>query len=89
MFFPFDPYLLKRSSRFLGLKTSYVVWRHGHARGAAAAARGAQLHAQEDSDDEHGEEEGQVESSDTDGEQPLNDVNTTLRMRRHESAREL
>lgn len=30
MFFPFDPYLLKRSSRHLRLKDNYVRWRHGH-----------------------------------------------------------
>ena len=38
MFFPFDPYLLKRSSRHLHLKQSYVRWKHGHASTHAAAA---------------------------------------------------
>lgn len=38
MFFPFDPYLLKRSSRFLDLKASYVRWRRGHPHTVAAAA---------------------------------------------------
>lgn len=33
MFFPFDPYLLKRSSKWLRLKETYVRWRAGHARG--------------------------------------------------------
>ena len=46
-FFPFDPYLLKRSSKYLELKESYISWRHGHpqlrhaARAAAAAAAAA------------------------------------------------
>ncbi|MEW5303167.1 MAG: hypothetical protein WDW36_005886 [Sanguina aurantia] len=33
MFFPFDPYLLKRSSKWLRLKETYVRWRAGHTRG--------------------------------------------------------
>ncbi len=49
MFFPFDPYLLKRSSRFLDLKTSYVRWRRGHPRLAASVA-GARLQGGSDSE---------------------------------------
>lgn len=30
MFFPFDPYLLQRSARFLRLQETYVVWKGGH-----------------------------------------------------------
>lgn len=46
MFFPFDPYLLRRSSRFLQLRSSYVQWRHGHpatpsASGGVGAVAGA------------------------------------------------
>ena len=40
MFFPFDPYLLKRSSRHLHLRQSYVRWRHGHPSTHVAAAKG-------------------------------------------------
>ena len=44
MFFPFDPYLLRRSARFLSLSTSYNTW-GGHQRGHSAASH-------ESSDDE-------------------------------------
>ncbi len=30
MFFPFDPYLLRRSARFLKLPSSYNTWGGGH-----------------------------------------------------------
>ncbi|EFJ48520.1 hypothetical protein VOLCADRAFT_120872 [Volvox carteri f. nagariensis] len=52
MFFPFDPYLLRRSSRFLQLKQSYVRWRHGHPQ-TAAGGTGAEV---ADSEDDEGEE---------------------------------
>ncbi|KAF5828417.1 RNA polymerase I-specific transcription initiation factor RRN3-domain-containing protein [Dunaliella salina] len=63
MFFPFDPYLLKRSSGALGLSTSYIRWRHGHPR---SSARHGNQGAGSDSEDEEveleeaeeGEEEG-------------------------------
>ncbi|KAL6758121.1 RNA polymerase I-specific transcription initiation factor RRN3-domain-containing protein, partial [Haematococcus lacustris] len=51
MFFPFDPFLLRRSSRFLELKLSYVRWRQGHPQAAPSSAR-----LQGDSDDEEVEE---------------------------------
>ena len=34
VFFPYDPYLLRRSATFLELKKSYVRWRRGHPSGA-------------------------------------------------------
>ena len=34
VFFPFDPYLLRRSAKLLDLQTSYVKWRRGHPSGA-------------------------------------------------------
>jgi hypothetical protein len=37
MFFPFDPYLLRRSSAYLQLKASYRRWRHGQPVTAAQA----------------------------------------------------
>lgn len=30
LFFPYDPYLLSRSARFLRLDETYVVWKGGH-----------------------------------------------------------
>lgn len=39
VFFPFDPYLLKRSARFLQLPASYVCFSHGQPHAAGAAAR--------------------------------------------------
>ena len=44
MFFPFDPYLLRRSARFLSLGDSYNTWGGSH-RGYSAASH-------ESSDDE-------------------------------------
>ena len=40
MFFPFDPYLLRRSARLLSLDTTYVRWRGGHPHAAEAADGG-------------------------------------------------
>jgi RNA polymerase I-specific transcription initiation factor RRN3 len=42
VFFPFDPYLLKRSARFLQLASSYTCFSHGHphASGARRVAKG-------------------------------------------------
>jgi RNA polymerase I-specific transcription initiation factor RRN3 len=61
MFFPFDPYLLRRSSRFLALETNYVRWRGGHPHAAAAADDGAPEGASDDADalsEDGGDEEG-------------------------------
>ncbi|GLI69244.1 hypothetical protein VaNZ11_013820 [Volvox africanus] len=60
MFFPFDPYLLRRSSRYLQLKHSYVRWRHGHAQAAGGAA------GTEAADSEDDEEED-IEGRDSEG----------------------
>ncbi|KAI3426053.1 hypothetical protein D9Q98_008021 [Chlorella vulgaris] len=37
LFFPFDPYLLRRSASFLELEATYVRWRRGHPAGAVRA----------------------------------------------------
>ena len=37
MFFPFDPYLLRRSARFLDLSTSYNTWGGAHQHGTNAS----------------------------------------------------
>ena len=37
MFFPFDPYLLRRSARFLDLSTSYNTWGGAHRHGTDAS----------------------------------------------------
>ena len=37
MFFPFDPYLLRRSARFLDLPSSYNTWAGGHQHDADAS----------------------------------------------------
>jgi RNA polymerase I-specific transcription initiation factor RRN3 len=51
MFFPFDPYLLERSAKFLDLDGSYVSW----------ASRHEQAHAaDDDEDDEVGQAVGEV-----------------------------
>ncbi|KAG2436969.1 hypothetical protein HXX76_006484 [Chlamydomonas incerta] len=77
MFFPFDPYLLRRSSRFLQLKTSYVRWRHGHPQAAAGTGADASddeedgVHA--DSDDGNEDDEQRSSSSDGDDEEDDSD----------------
>ena len=43
MFFPFDPYLLKRSSRYLKLKDSFVRWKHGQPSTLATSGAGGLL----------------------------------------------
>lgn len=68
MFFPFDPYLLRRSSRFLQLKTSYVRWRHGHPQAAAGgAAAGGDGAAGAAADDDSDSEEDEGEEADEEG----------------------
>ena len=52
MFFPFDPYLLKRSSRFLALPSCYTTWRQ--AMSLAGAASTSHAEGDEDSDAEEG-----------------------------------
>ena len=37
MFFPFDPYLLRRSARFLDLPSSYNTWAGGRHPGTDAS----------------------------------------------------
>ncbi|PNH03401.1 RNA polymerase I-specific transcription initiation factor RRN3 [Tetrabaena socialis] len=68
MFFPFDPYLLKRSSRYLQLKHSYVRWRHGHPLAAVAGAEAQEAGESEDDEDEgHGEDGAGVRGGSDDG----------------------
>jgi len=50
MFFPFDPYLLKRSSRYLELQSSYVRWRKGGARVAGRVTGASESEGEEDID---------------------------------------
>ena len=40
LFFPFDPYLLRRSAQHLSLGATYVRWRRGHPAGRPGAGRG-------------------------------------------------
>jgi RNA polymerase I-specific transcription initiation factor RRN3 len=63
MFFPFDPYLLRRSSRFLSLDTSYVRWRGGHPHAGAAAGGGAVDGLEGGSEDEGLQEDDEGASS--------------------------
>lgn len=51
LFFPFDPYLLRRSAAHLALPSTYIRWRRGHPSGAVRA----QLES-ESSSDSDGEE---------------------------------
>eukprot|EP00775_Hariotina_reticulata_P003857 gene3857-4114_t len=55
VFFPFDPYLLRRSSRFLELPKTYICFSHGHPHvaddTAAIAADDGSSSEQEGSDD--------------------------------------
>ncbi|PRW34096.1 RNA polymerase I-specific transcription initiation factor RRN3-like [Chlorella sorokiniana] len=46
LFFPFDPYLLRRSAAHLALPTTYIRWRRGHPSGAVRA----QLESESSSD---------------------------------------
>ncbi|KAG2498036.1 hypothetical protein HYH03_003797 [Edaphochlamys debaryana] len=74
MFFPFDPYLLQRSSRYLQLKSSYVRWRHGHPQAAAGAGADADAGDSEDEDEQEGAEEGGAEGDrDRDDEDALSE----------------
>jgi len=68
MFFPFDPYLLKRSSGALGLSTSYIRWRHGHPR---SSVHHGDCGAGADSEDEEIESEEEAEEGEGGGEQEL------------------
>jgi RNA polymerase I-specific transcription initiation factor RRN3 len=63
MFFPFDPYLLARSGRFLDLEHAYVRWRGGHPHvqpqdSADGAAGGSSALAGESSDADDASEDG-------------------------------
>jgi RNA polymerase I-specific transcription initiation factor RRN3 len=71
VFFPFDPYLLRRSARFLELPRTYVCFSHGHphAAGAAAAAgrrRRRGRGAEQLSGSEDGEQEGDDDTTSDD-----------------------
>lgn len=68
MFFPFDPYLLKRSSHFLKLKTSYVRWRRGHPTVAVPAGGEGSEEGSDEGSDSMDEDEMAEEFSSDDGE---------------------
>jgi len=60
LFFPFDPYLLRRSAAPLALGSTYVRWRRGHPAGAVRADLDSGDSSDSDSDSElmsDGEEE--------------------------------
>lgn len=61
VFFPFDPYLLQRSSRFLELPRSYICFSHGHPHVsgdlAAAAADSGSDEGSESEEEAAGDEE--------------------------------
>jgi len=58
-FFPFDPYLLKRSAVPLQLDDTYVSWRRSHPRGA----RGVDTESSEESEGAGEEEDGEDDTS--------------------------
>mmetsp|Transcript_52021 Transcript_52021/g.165898 ORF Transcript_52021/g.165898 Transcript_52021/m.165898 type:complete len:158 (-) Transcript_52021:80-553(-) len=70
MFFPFDPYLLRRSSRFLELRKSYTTWRaasrlaHGDS-GPVGSASHQESGGGEDDDGDSGDEATSGDSSDS------------------------
>lgn len=76
VFFPFDPYLLRRSAAHLDLPATYVRWRRGHPSGAPRAGLAAveddDSSGLEDSSDEDDESlsdgEDSSDSSDSDAE---------------------
>ena len=52
IFFPFDPYLLRRSAAFLALGSTYVRWRRGHPAGAVRADLAPSSDSEDGSDSE-------------------------------------
>ena len=48
MFFPFDPYLLHRSSKYLQLEQSFVTWRGGHPTAAVLGEGGESSEEEEE-----------------------------------------
>ena len=55
IFFPFDPYLLRRSADHLALGSTYVRWRRGHPAGAVRADLEDASDSDTDSEDEASE----------------------------------
>jgi hypothetical protein len=55
IFFPFDPYLLRRSADHLALGSTYVRWRRGHPAGAVRADLEDASDSDTDSEDEGSE----------------------------------
>lgn len=84
MFFPFDPYLLHHSARFLDLQESYVLWKRGYAGTEAVEAcpgasdgGGASVYGDHDDDDDDddsadggGSDSSSSSSSTTDDDEP-------------------
>ena len=62
MFFPFDPYLLRRSAAFLDLRRTFVRWKQGHSEAAPKAehedAREEESEYEEDSESEASSDSG-------------------------------
>ncbi|KAL4436668.1 hypothetical protein ABPG75_003807 [Micractinium tetrahymenae] len=58
LFFPFDPYLLRRSAAHLALPATYVRWRRGHPAGAVRAEPASDSES-DDSDDDSEMSEGE------------------------------
>ncbi|KAK9806667.1 hypothetical protein WJX73_005868 [Symbiochloris irregularis] len=74
MFFPFDPYLLRRSADRLQLGSSYLAWDQRHVQGAAKPtaeetmqSEGMALHLRSGSAASNSEDETDSRSSDTSG----------------------
>ncbi|KAK9817200.1 hypothetical protein WJX72_010975 [[Myrmecia] bisecta] len=67
MFFPFDPFLLKRSERFLDTKSTYVRWQKGHARSVAQAGMDSDDSDSSSDDDESTAVDEDLEDKDSSG----------------------
>ena len=69
MFFPFDPYLLSRSSAILDLQSTFVWWQRGHPSGAVRAdlESDASSSSGSDSDSDSMEEDGPLGEAAADG----------------------
>lgn len=81
MFFPFDPYLLGRSARYLDLQHSYVRWRGGHpqaapAEGDAVLGGSSDEEAASESESSSEGEEGGSDGADSSSE---NEENSSMR----------
>lgn len=67
VFFPFDPYLLRRSANLLELQKNYVKWKRGHPSGAARSGMGIDKSAVIFEDGASEDMEGEGSSDDSSG----------------------